>query len=152
MKTKPVEEWTRPERDAARAILLEASPYAVDGGGLIGRDPRSIKGEEFQQAGIYGDAILAVIRAKCLDCCVYQVEEVRKCAAVVCPNWPYRMGTNPFYKRELTDEQRAAQAERARASLKRRRATLEPVTLTSANSVDDPAATQAPAVPQEEQI
>ena len=40
-KVKPIEEWTRAGKDAARAILLEKSPYGVDGGELVGRDPRS---------------------------------------------------------------------------------------------------------------
>ena len=32
------------------------------------------------------------IREKCLDCCCWQREEVRKCTAIHCPLWPYRMG------------------------------------------------------------
>jgi hypothetical protein len=44
-----------------------------------------------------GGPILAAIRAKCLDCCVEQPSEVRKCTAVKCALWPYRMGTNPFH-------------------------------------------------------
>jgi hypothetical protein len=124
-KIKPVEEWTRSDREAARAILLEPSPYAVDGGELIGRDPRTISVEEFQQAGIDGVAILAVIRAKCLDCVVHQPDEVRKCVAVACPNWPYRMASNPFHKRDFSDEQRAAMSERAKINLKRRRGGAE---------------------------
>ena len=43
--------WTRAEKDAARAILLEPSPYESDGGELIGRDPRKIPVEEFNRAG-----------------------------------------------------------------------------------------------------
>lgn len=113
-KLKPVDEWSRADKDAARAILLEASPYAVDGGELIGRDPRAVSVDEFASAGIDGAAMLAVIRAKCLDCCAGQSEEVRKCVAVLCPNWPYRMGTNPFVTRTLSDEQRAAMSERAK--------------------------------------
>ena len=124
-KIKLVEEWARSDREAARTILLERSPYAVDGGELIGRDPRSISVVEFQQAGIDGAAILAVIRAKCLDCCVHQPDEVRKCVAVACPNWPYRMQSNPFHKREFSDEQRAAMSERAKINLQRHRGGAE---------------------------
>ena len=39
---------------------------------------------------------MTVIRAKCLDCSAGQQSEVRRCTAVKCPLWPYRMGSNPF--------------------------------------------------------
>ena len=56
---------------------------------------------------------LKAIRARCLDCCCGQPTEVRKCTAVNCPSWPFRMGTNPFReKRVLSAEQKAALAER----------------------------------------
>lgn len=46
--------------------------------------------------------------------------EVRKCVVVLCPNWPYRMGTNPLRAaREITEEQReqlVARMARARAA------------------------------------
>ena len=38
---------------------------------------------------------LKAIRAKCLDCCCQQANEVRLCAATECPLHPYRMGHNP---------------------------------------------------------
>ena len=38
------------------------------------------------------------IRLKCLDCCCGQAAEVRKCPAVDCPLWRFRMG------REENDE------------------------------------------------
>ena len=38
------------------------------------------------------------IRLKCLDCCCGQAAEVRKCPAVDCPLWRFRMG------REIKDE------------------------------------------------
>lgn len=38
------------------------------------------------------------IRLKCLDCCADQAAEVRKCPAVNCPLWRFRMG------REVKDE------------------------------------------------
>lgn len=53
------------------------------------------------------------IKAKCMECCCGQREEVRLCKIETCPIWPYRMGKNPFRKkRELTEEQRAAASER----------------------------------------
>lgn len=42
---------------------------------------------------------LKVMRAKCIDCCGGELGEVRKCTAVSCPLWPYRMGTNPFRRK-----------------------------------------------------
>lgn len=39
--------------------------------------------------------ILHVIRLKCLDCCCYQVGEVRKCPVTTCRLWPYRFGRDP---------------------------------------------------------
>ena len=120
MTIKPTDAWTRAEKDSARSILLEVSPWPIDGSELIGRDPRKVLVEEFTRAGLEGAPLLRVIRAKCLDCCIQQETEVRKCVAVTCPNWPYRMGANPFRApRELTEEQReqsAAALARARAA------------------------------------
>lgn len=39
--------------------------------------------------------VLKAIRAKCLDCSVYQPEEVKNCHLHRCPLWPYRMGKDP---------------------------------------------------------
>ena len=52
------------------------------------------------------------IRAKCLDCCYDQKDEVRLCPSTTCPLWPYRIGKNPNRTRTMTDEQRKAAAER----------------------------------------
>ena len=41
---------------------------------------------------------LKSIRAKCLDCCNDQVQEVRLCPCENCALWPYRMGHNPNRK------------------------------------------------------
>ena len=38
---------------------------------------------------------LKSIRAKCLDCCCDQAQEVRFCPSQTCPLWPFRMGKNP---------------------------------------------------------
>lgn len=114
-KIPPIDSWTRERKDAARAILLEKSPFEVDGGELIGRDPRQISEREFHEAGLVAAPILAVIRAKCMDCVGEQEAEVRKCVSVLCPNWPYRMGANPLRTVNLTDEDRAARSERAKA-------------------------------------
>ena len=64
-------------------ILLEPSPVEADGGHLIGRDPRRIAADEFDRAGIRSAPVLAVIRAKCLDCCVGQADEVALALAAI---------------------------------------------------------------------
>ena len=47
------------------------------------------------------------IRAKCLDCCCDQAEEVKMCPSENCPLYPFRLGKNPYrMKREMSDEQR----------------------------------------------
>ena len=44
--------------------------------------------------------MLKAIRLKCLDCSVYQLEEVRLCPARACALWPYRMGRDPHPTRK----------------------------------------------------
>lgn len=49
------------------------------------------------------------IRLKCLDCCCGQPSEVRKCPAVDCPLWRFRMGRevkdeNDAFSDEISDE------------------------------------------------
>jgi hypothetical protein len=74
--------------------------------------------DELQACGITPQPLLAVIRAKCLDCCCGCAAEVRRCGDITCANWPYRMNVNPFRaKRHLTDTQRAA-LERARLAVR----------------------------------
>lgn len=72
-------------------------------GHLVGRDPRQIPREVLSryypaEAGGAGNG--RVVRAKCLDCSCGQESEVRKCTALACALWPYRMGTNPFTNRK----------------------------------------------------
>ena len=56
---------------------------------------------------------IKAIRAKCIDCSGDSAAEVRACELDDCPLHPYRMGRNPNCKgRELTEEQKAACAER----------------------------------------
>lgn len=38
---------------------------------------------------------IKAIRAKCLDCCCGQAQEVRLCIDEKCPLWEYRMGHRP---------------------------------------------------------
>lgn len=71
----------------------------------IGRDPRKVDREELIAAGHKPMNPLKALRARCLDCCCHQESEVRKCTAVTCPSWPFRMGSNPWRK-EASEEQR----------------------------------------------
>lgn len=57
------------------------------------------------------------IRAFCLGCVGNSPNEVKLCPSEKCPLHPFRFGKNPYrttVKRELTDEQRAALADRLR--------------------------------------
>lgn len=58
------------------------------------------------------------IRAKCLDCCCYQVNEVKLCPCKDCPLWCYRLGYEvdengeKVKSRSLTEEQKEVAVER----------------------------------------
>ena len=54
------------------------------------------------------------IRAFYLDCCGGNSNEVKNCTSRVCQLKPFRLGKNPYIKRQLTPEQKAAAAERMR--------------------------------------
>ena len=75
---------------------VQPSPYASDGGELIGRNPADIPVADLRALGGSPTPIKA-IRAKCLDCSGYSDAEVRKCTAIKCALWPFRMGRNPFF-------------------------------------------------------
>lgn len=61
------------------------------------------------------------IRAFCLDCLGGSWHEVKNCSAPDCYLYPFRFGKNPFRaKREMTEEQRAAAAERLRKARENR--------------------------------
>lgn len=67
---------------------------------------------------------MKAIRAKCLDCCCDQREEVKLCPATTCPLYPFRLGKNPNRRRrELTEEQRQAAKERLAKARQNRKAT-----------------------------
>lgn len=38
---------------------------------------------------------IKAIRAKCLDCMLFNKAEVRRCPSVKCPLYPFRMGHKP---------------------------------------------------------
>lgn len=80
--------------------LLMPSPYRGDRGELVGRYPKDVAVEEFDAAGVPLRRAMKAVRAKCLDCCGYEQDEVRKCVAVHCPLWPMRMGHMPKHLRD----------------------------------------------------
>ncbi len=87
----------------------------------VGRDPRSMTTEQLNALGHVKRPLLDAIRQNCLACCCGSQAEVRRCTMLDCPFWPYRMHTNPFVTRTLSDRQKAeAKARLATASAKRR--------------------------------
>lgn len=87
--------------------FLTPSPHEADGGNLIGRDPRDISANEWQEH--MPDAVIGLkaIRAKCIECCNGNGSEVRKCVCTECPLWPLRMGTQPKALREVRSQAKA---------------------------------------------
>ena len=47
---------------------------------------------------------LKAIRTFCIDCMGGQVREVKLCPSQICPLHAFRMGKNPYRKRELSPE------------------------------------------------
>jgi hypothetical protein len=77
------------------AAYLMVSPYESDGGEKIGRVPREIPIDALRALG-GPETRSKAIRAKCIDCSGGNPTEVRKCVAIGCALWPFRMGPSPF--------------------------------------------------------
>ena len=60
--------------------------------------------EELNEAVRETTSPLSAIRLKCLECSVFEFTEVKSCIVSNCPLYPFRLGKNPFRKRELTEE------------------------------------------------
>lgn len=71
-------------------------PSAADGGNLVGADPRNIPTAELRKLGGPTSPIRA-IRTRCIDCSGGSVAEARKCTAIGCALWAFRMGSNVFH-------------------------------------------------------
>ncbi len=71
----------------------------------IGRDPRKMTITELEAAGHVRLPLSKAVRRFCIECAGGSMDEARKCVAVDCVLWPFRMGANPWRK-ELSDEQR----------------------------------------------
>jgi hypothetical protein len=102
--------------EAALRDLRCVSARPEDGGQLVGADPRDVPLAILSRYHREANPLRA-LRARCLDCCCGSANEVRKCTAVVCPSWPFRLGINPFrQKRVLSEAQCAALAGRLRGA------------------------------------
>jgi hypothetical protein len=86
---------------------------------FAGRDPREMTPDELRAAGHEPISPLGALRARCLDCCAGQANEVAACPVVECPSWPFRMGTNPW--RKPASEARRASARRTMERINARR-------------------------------
>ena len=94
--------------------FLEISPYQADGGEKIGKHPSDVP-LEILSLKFRAQNPMKAIREKCRDCCCGDASEVRKCVAIDCALWPFRMGKNPFRKRrELSVDEKRMRAERVR--------------------------------------
>ncbi|HSO42690.1 MAG TPA: hypothetical protein VLR47_07610 [Rhodospirillales bacterium] len=83
----------RKKRGRAAGDGLETAPD----GTVIGQDPRRLSPDEFRALGHRAKPLLQAMRRRCIDCCGGKSDEVRRCTAVACPLWPYRMGTDPWH-------------------------------------------------------
>ena len=120
MEPEVFERTTRRGRERAREVwtgvrvkgctsdqiaAARVAGYEPDGEYFVGRDPREMTPDELIAMGHEQMSPMQAIRAKCLDC-AGSSDEVRKCVAVVCPSWPYRMGRNPW--RTISEGRREA--------------------------------------------
>lgn len=104
---------TRATAAEKERIALCVSPHKTDNGYQIGKHPDDLTESDFNAIGHEKRPLIKIIRAKCLDCCGGEALEVDKCVSFDCVSWPYRKGRNPqAFKREVSDEQREAAAER----------------------------------------
>ena len=74
--------------------------------------------EEFKKEVSENTNVLRAIKLKCLDCSTYNINEIKECPVKECPLYPFRLGKNPFRKRELSEEERNKLSERMK-NLKR---------------------------------
>ena len=68
--------------------------------------------EEFNREVSENTNVLRAIKLKCLDCSTYNINEIKECPVKKCPLYPFRLGKNPFRKRELSEEERNKLSER----------------------------------------
>ena len=88
-------------RSSLETTFLEPSPYKSDGVNLIGKNPLFLSKEDLKLLDPPPTPLKA-IRAWCIECGGDSPSEARKCPAMRCPLWPYRMGKNPLDPRTRT--------------------------------------------------
>jgi len=91
----------------------------------IARDPRDMDQATLRALG-HGGPLLQAVRQNCRECQSGNEAEVRRCRMVWCPFWPYRMGSNPFHRQELSSEQREERRRRLATAREARRENPEP--------------------------
>ena len=104
------------------------------------RDPRQMTAAELGVVGHQAMSPMEAIRAKCLDCSGGSLQEVRLCAHVACPSWPFRMGKNPW-RAPPSEAQREARRESA---ARMARAVRNIVPLTASEATGDGADPHGP--------
>ena len=105
---------------ATNNINADVSGLEIVSGETVGRDPRRMTTAELNQLGHFSGSVLASVRAHCVACCGGSAAEARKCTATGCNLWPLRTGTNPFARRELSEEQKDQLRARAAAARAKR--------------------------------
>lgn len=60
----------------------------------------SLKAKEIYDKYCLLNSAVKAIRAKCIDCSAYQLNEVKLCPVKDCPLWKYRMGKGPRAKKD----------------------------------------------------
>jgi hypothetical protein len=111
-----------------------------DDGHAIGRDPRRMTQNELRALGHQPMSAQEALRARCLDCCAGSPSEVRYCAAVECPSWPFRMGKSPWRSPPSEARREAGRALAARMAQKSENSGQEP----TSSATSDGAATALP--------
>jgi hypothetical protein len=86
--------------------MVVGTELGAEGQQPVDRDPRNMGTQELQELGHVPMSPLSALRARCLDCCAGSADEVKKCMAVGCASWPFRMGVNPW--RSVSEGRREA--------------------------------------------
>lgn len=81
---------------------------------LKDKRPEALSRQDLLSLGHQPGALRA-IRRNCIQCQGGAEAEVRRCTQTWCPLWPYRMSSDPFRRREMNVEKRAAAAARMRS-------------------------------------
>lgn len=81
-----------PSANVDRSTFIETLPT----GDKMEKVPGKIPVSDLKVLG-HPDRPIDAIRANCRQCSGGSTAEVRKCVAVACPLWPFRMGYNPYH-------------------------------------------------------